>query len=61
LAAVERNRPVEEELELVMVRTDSWISRVAKSLIRPLWMRAIVRRIITQPQVWRVVRRLLNR
>jgi hypothetical protein len=60
-AAVQRNRPVEEELELVMVRTDSWISRVARTLIRPLWMRAVVRRIITQPRVWRVVRRLLNR
>lgn len=59
--AVERNRPVEEELELVMVRTDSLLPRIARALIRPLWMRAIVRRIITQPTIWRLVRRVLGR
>lgn len=60
-AAIERNRKVEEELELIMVRTDSWLSRVARALIRPLWMRAIVRRIITQPLIWRFVRKILDR
>lgn len=60
-AAVVRNRAVEEELELVMVRTDSWLPRVAKKVIRPLWLRAIVRRIITQPTIWRGVRKVLGR
>lgn len=60
-AEVKRNRAVEEELELVMVRTDSWLPRVARAIIRPLWLRAIVRRIITQPVVWGLVRRFLRR
>ena len=60
-AAVVRNRPVEEELELVMVRTDSWLPRLGRALIRPLWLRAIVRRIITVPFVWRFVRKFLGR
>lgn len=58
---VERNRDVEEELELIMVRTDSWQSRVARQLIRPLWLRNLVRRVMTQPVIWRVVRRFLSR
>lgn len=60
-AAVERNRKVEEELELVMVRTDSLLPRIARAIIRPLWLRAIVRKIITQPLIWRFVRKVLNR
>ena len=59
-AAVERNRRVEEELELVMVRTDSLMSRIARSLIRPLWMRAIVRKVMTQPLIWKFVRKILR-
>jgi hypothetical protein len=60
-AAIELNRAVEEELELVMVRTDSWLPRLGRALIRPLWLRAIVRRIITVPIVWRLVRKILGR
>ena len=60
-SVVQRNRAVEEELELVMVRTDSLMPRIARALIRPLWMRAIVRRIITQPAIWRLVRKVLGR
>lgn len=60
-AAVVRNRPVEEELELIMVRTDSRLSRIGRALIRPLWLRAVVRGIITQPLIWRVVRKFLGR
>ena len=60
-AVVERNRAVEEELELIMVRTDSWLPRLGRALIRPLWLRAVVRRIITWPVVWRFVRKFLGR
>jgi hypothetical protein len=60
-ATIELNRAVEEELELVMVRTDSWLPRLGRALIRPLWLRAVVRRIITVPIVWRLVRRILGR
>lgn len=59
-AAVVRNRKVEEELELVMVRTDSLLPRIVKSIIRPLWLRAIVRKIVTQPLIWRLVRKVLR-
>ena len=58
---VELNRDVEGELELVLLRTDGRLSRLARRLIRPLWMRAVVRRFIEIPVVWRVVRRLVNK
>jgi len=58
--AVELNRDIEGELELVLLRTDGRLSRLARRLIRPLWMRALVRRVIEIPIVWRVVRRLVG-
>lgn len=58
---VELNRAVEGELELVLLRTDGRLSRLARKLIRPLWMRAIVRAVITHPVVWRFVRRVVAR
>jgi hypothetical protein len=58
-AHVALNRDVEGELELVLLRTDGRFSRLARQLIQPLWMRAIVRRIVTFPPVWRLVRRLV--
>ena len=36
-------------------------SRLAKQVIRPLWLRKVVRRIITQPLVWRYLKRLVAR
>ena len=57
---VELNRAVEGELELVLLRTDGRLSRLARRVIRPLWMRAIVRRILETPAVWRVVRRVVG-
>ena len=59
-SAVELNRDIEGELELVLLRTDGRLSRLARRLIRPLWMRALVRRVIEIPIVWRVVRRLVG-
>lgn len=59
--AARRNRAVEAELELVIVRTDGRLARIARKLIRPLWLRAFVRRVITQPAIWRLVRRILGR
>ena len=52
---------IEGELELVLLRTDGQLSRLARRLIKPLWMRAIVRRIVTFPPVWRLVRRLVSK
>lgn len=59
--SVELNEDVQRELELVLLRIDGRLSRLVRKVIRPLWMRAIVRRIITQPLVWRVVRKLVAR
>ncbi len=58
---VELNRDIERELELVLLRTDGRLSRWARRVVRPLWMRAIVRRIITFPPVWRFLRRVVAR
>ncbi|WP_183094347.1 glycosyltransferase family 2 protein [Nocardioides stalactiti] len=60
-SVVELNRAIEGELELVLLRTDGRLSRLARKLIRPLWMRALVRRFIEIPVVWRVVRRVVNK
>jgi len=60
-ARVELNREVEAELELDLLRTDGRLSRLARRLIRPLWMRALVRRVITFPPVWWLVRRVVAR
>lgn len=58
---VELDQEVEAELELVLLRIDGRLSRLAKQLIRPLWLRKVVRRIITQRHVWRAVRKLVAR
>jgi hypothetical protein len=58
---VELNRDVEGELELILLRTDGRLSRIARRLIRPLWLRALVRRIVALPPVWWLVRRLAGR
>lgn len=58
---IRRNPAVEAELELVIVRTDGRLSRIARSIIRPLWLRAIARRIVTAPFVWPIMRRVLGR
>ena len=58
---VRLNPNVEAELELVIVRTDGRLSRIVRRLIRPLWLRAVVRSIITNRLVWPFVRRLQRR
>ncbi|QYJ03942.1 hypothetical protein KUV85_16720 [Nocardioides panacisoli] len=58
---VRLNRAVEQELELVLLRTDGRLSRLARRLIRPLWLRALVRRVVSHPVAWRLVRRLVGR
>lgn len=57
---VELNRDVEGELELVLLRTDGRLSRIARRLIKPLWLRAFVRRVLEIPLVWRLVRRVVG-
>lgn len=59
--SVALNRAVEAEMELILLRIDGRLSRWARQLIRPLWLRAIVRRAITVPAVWRLVRQLVAR
>ena len=58
---VQLNAEVEAELELNLLRTDGQLSRWARRLIKPLWLRAIARRLVTIPPVWWVVRRLVSR
>ncbi len=48
-AEVALNREVEAELELILLRTDGRLSRWARRLIRPLWLRSLVRRVIDVP------------
>lgn len=55
------NPAIEAELELVIVRTDGRLSRIMRRLIKPLWLRAVVRALITNRLVWPVVRRVLHR
>jgi hypothetical protein len=58
---VELNRDVEAELELILLRTDGRLSRIARRLIRPLWLRSLIRRVVAFPPVWWFVRRLAGR
>lgn len=44
---VQRNTRAQRELEVVLVSVDGRLARAARGVIRPLWMRAIVRRIVT--------------
>jgi hypothetical protein len=55
------DQAVEAELELILLRTDGRLSRLARKLIRPLWMRAIARKLVSNPLVWRLVRHLVGR
>jgi hypothetical protein len=56
--AVELNREAEGELELVLLRHDGRLSRLARKLIKPLWMRAMIRRVLDIPIVSRILHRL---
>lgn len=56
-----QNRELEAGLELVLVRVDGTLARLAHRLIRPMWMRTIVRRIITHRWVEPLVHRILGR
>jgi hypothetical protein len=55
------HREIEAELELILLRTDGRLSRLVRKLVRPLWMRALVRRVVANRIVWRCVRRLAVR
>lgn len=55
------NRAVEGELELILLRTDGRLSRIVRRLIKPLWLRSVVRKVISFPPVWWLVRRLVGR
>lgn len=52
---------VSAELELIMVRTDGRLSRTVRRIIRPLWLRAVVRAVLTSRVVWPIVRRWVGR
>jgi hypothetical protein len=55
------NTEVEKELELVLLQIDGRLSRAVKRLIKPLWLRVIIGRIVRFPPVWAVVRRFVAR
>lgn len=55
-AIVEMSEVVERELELVLLRANGRLARAARRVIRPLWFRGIVRRIVANAVVWRLVR-----
>ena len=55
-SSITMDEVVERELELVLLRANGRLSRAARWVIRPLWMRGIVRRVVASPAVWRVVR-----
>ena len=59
--AVALNEQAEAELELVLLQIDGRLSRAVKRIIKPLWMRAIIGRIVRFRPVWAVVRRLVAR
>ena len=45
-SVVALSEPVERELELVLLRANGRLARAARQVIRPLWLRGIVRRAI---------------
>lgn len=55
------NEQVEAELELVLLQIDGRLSRAMKRIIKPLWMRVIIGKIVRFRPVWAVVRRLVAR
>lgn len=59
-SAVELNREIEEKLEVILLRHDGKIARLARKLIKPLWMRALVRKVIDNPVISRIVHRLMG-
>jgi hypothetical protein len=58
---VSLNTDVERELELVLLRTDGRLSRLVRKVIRPFWLRSLVRRIVELPPVWWLVRKMVGR
>lgn len=50
------NEAVERELELVLLRANGRLARAARRVIRPLWMRTLVRGVLSNRAVWRVVK-----
>ncbi|GAC1385098.1 MAG: hemolytic protein HlpA [Marmoricola sp.] len=59
--AVALNHEIEGELELILLRTDGRLSRAIRKLIRPFWLRSLIRRVISHPLVWPLVRRAVSR
>jgi hypothetical protein len=53
---VRLNEDVERELELVLLRANGRLARAARRVIRPLWMRTIVRAIMSNRVVWGTVK-----
>ena len=58
---VELNRGAEGELELILLRHDGRLSRLARKVIKPLWMRAMIRRVIDIPIVSRILHRIAHK
>ncbi|UUW90048.1 glycosyltransferase [Pimelobacter simplex] len=60
-AEVALNEKAEAELELVLLQIDGRLSRAVKRIIKPLWMRVLIGRVVRFRPVWAVVRRLVAR
>jgi hypothetical protein len=56
--AVALCEPVERELELVLLRANGRLARAARKVIRPLWMRGVVRRVVGGPVATATLRTL---
>jgi hypothetical protein len=53
---VRLNEDVERELELVLLRANGRLARAARSVIRPMWIRSIIRATMSNRLVWRTVK-----
>lgn len=53
---VELDLRVERELELILLRSNSRLARAGRVIIRPMWMRTIVRAVLFNRVVWGAVR-----
>jgi len=54
--AVRLNEEIERELELVLLRANGRLARAARRLVRPLWMRTMIRGFLSSRMVWRTVK-----
>jgi len=57
-AAVQLNVNVERDLEIVLLRANGRLARTVRKLVKPLWMRTIIRRAVSSKAAWFAVKTL---